>query len=427
MAKRIFGASATQSTEPRRAAPVVESKSVPKKISEPTRPDEVIAKKSKVPIIITVAASVVFLSTASLFFYKNVYDGGYGNTDPVDAAKGYVTAMLARSNDVNDYLPADVRKASMLSSETAWINKQPYRDIENLSVDITDASSGDYRSNVGALEAGFSTVYGKDMTVDDAKVVHMQAHVTGDNYDSNLEFDVVTIKKGFKWYVYTGDTRSLSDVDTVPDLILPETTTEEKVVTSTEAPVPATKPYAEASSDVMSGKLKLNGTDVTLPMQLSSLQSVFKLNDDMIDPTYRMIGKESVLSNLPVVFTDNKYNSLCLTVDVANINDEDTDVALGAVVGMVVYKSPNGGTPDLVLPGNVVIGTSYSDIAALYGSELKPAKISDDYSKVGAIEKVYKMSLGLAGNNIYFGFGGDDKLVAVKWTYTDLNDHISYE
>lgn len=430
MAKRVFGApvSDSQKIEPKKVDTlVVENESAPPKTSDVQPKTQSVKKPSKRIIAIAAAAAIVIIGTASFVFYNKIYDSHYGDSNPSDAAKGYVAAMLNKSNDVNEYLPSDIRKASMLSADTAWINKHPYSDIENINVDITSADEEDGKNLVGTLEAGLANTYSKDVTVDDAKIVHMTAHVTGDNYDGNLKFDVIVIKQGFKWYAYTGDAEALSDICFVPDYVLLEDNPETSTEVSTEAPVPATEPYSEADDDVMAGNFKLNTFDISLPVRYDSIRDILRLKDEVIDESDRLIEKETALENLPVVLADVTYDSSCVTIDVANINTEPIDVKYGYVVGLTVHKSANGVTPNVVLPGNAVIGTSLTEIRILYGSSLKSSSFIDDFAKLGDVSEVYKMSLGLDGNDLYFGFDSNDKLVAVKWIYTDLNDHISYD
>lgn len=432
MPRRVFGTpvSVSQNTVPEKDVAVVESSDAPVKTPELPKEElneegRVKKKVSKVPKITAVIVVAVIILIGSIVFYNKAYDSHYGDTDPVDAAKGYITAMLSH-NDINEHLPADIRDSAMVSAETAWICKFPYCDIENISADIMKTSSDDYKQYINVLEEGFSAVYSKDISIDDAKIVHMTAHVTGDGYDNILKFDVITVKKGFKWYVYTGDTGRLDGVS-----VLPEQVSTDKLDAGTDPdvtePVSFLEPYAGAADDAASGKFKFNGKSVTLPAQYNEVTDLLQLNDELIDDSFRLVSSEVIMSKLPVVLSDETYDSSCVTVDIANINDDAVDVSNGIVVGITVRRSLNGRTPDIALPGNVRIGTAFSDIESLYGSVFEAVSFDEDLAAVSGVSFLYKISLGLEGNDVYFGFDSDDKLTAVKWIYSDLNDHISYE
>ena len=98
---------------------------------------------------------------------------------------------------------------------------------------------------------------------------------------------------------------------------------------------------------------------------------------------------------------------------------------------LYMYKpsSSKAKYPDILLPGNVTIGTSYEDTVKVYGKDVlhKYDGKNDAVNKLGFQDtcSIYTVDLNNDLNHLYLIYDSDGKLTALRWQYTDINNYLN--
>lgn len=431
MARRVYGAPAAN--EPVSEPVIVENNDPKTEQSVPSSPKESIKPRRKLSLMNKIFIGLgltAFVTAASCVFYFKIYDSHYGDTDPIETSRKYIASMLAR-DDVSECLPREIRSSGLLSSETAWISDPVLQNVTIQDINFVSSEASDMQSDVAALEIGFANTYSVNYVIDEAKSIHTIAELSGiysdeNDFNATLEFDVIVIKSGFKWYAYTGDVSSIESVKTVPDF------PENYLISGPEETdyfgVPSVAPYKEALKDLQSGQFIIDHKVYYMPSEYGIMTSLLRLDDAAIAKEDRTISSEVILNNLPVKYVSEKYSSDVLSINIANPYPEDIDVADGVVTMLFMGRSSQKSDtyPSVMLPGNVTIGTSYDDVVSVYGKLKEQNGFFNDFDmmSIGYSVTVYVIPLDAEGNSLYLGFDSDNRLAAIKWIYYDLNGHM---
>jgi hypothetical protein len=449
MAKRVYGAAKPVSDTAATGKEPVASLSAEQKdnVDAVKAPKRNIGKTAAI-----IGSSVAVGAVCILSFWKLAYDGGYGGRSAKTVAVDFAQAVSADSDDMWTYLPRSLRGMQMASSESVWEVDAGKSQIPITLSNLEVSDTKDLSSSASALEDGLKDVYGKSVNIRDAELVSLSTTVSFEvndiEYSKDVNFDIICIKVGLKWYAYTGSNIDANNITLEPNIIPDEwyedsseddtSEIDDSSIDDTEddssgadAPeIPEVNIYDGVTDDVIAGKVTIDGVDYTMPADYSKFSSLFVLNDNAIDDADRVISANNILRYLPVTFVDSSYvqSRPYLMVDIANANGtggEDIDVADGVVTTLHIGKPTNSNIyPSVVLPGNVTLGTSYDDVLRVYGPQLisytgdnegiENLQLSDSVS-------IYQMRLGNDYNWLYLIFGSDNTLSAVRWYYYDLN------
>lgn len=221
MPRRVYGAPSAVNVN---ADPViVESNSVSAEpLAESVKPRWRLSFKHKILICLGLIA---FISIGSCLFYFNAYDSKYGNEDPFELAEDYSVSMILRQDDIYDHLPREVRSVGFMSADTAWIGNSVWQNVQVDSVSVrSDKADIDLSDRIDALGSGLKDIYRVDIDIESAKVIKMTADVIGTylnpgaQFYETFEFEVIVVKVGHKWYVYTGNGSAVENIKLVPDV-----------------------------------------------------------------------------------------------------------------------------------------------------------------------------------------------------------------
>ena len=408
-----------------------------------------VSKKFDIKLIILVIVLSICCVIGCIVFVLKVFDVNKGASMPEDAAKGYIQA-IADGDEVafKRYLPPIVRDEGYVAdtnnlSEIKMLDEKYDIDIGDIVVIIDSANL-----NIDDLEVGFYELYGKDISIKDAVKLSasttMSYKIDDKSYDTDLVFNLVSIKVGFKWYIYTANLVS-DDYDDKPELDEDVSIDESELQTKDEnfeivddkgvieyvSPInkdlkPLSK-YETVRTDLTNGSVNIDGVDYLFPVLYSDMISLYTLVDESIDEDMRLIEPNYILKNLPIEFVNKDYGMTDFHVSIANSTKENIDVSDGIVTTFYIglpksrYSYQIYNYPDVYLPGNITLTSSYKDVVNMYGDLEEYTGNNDSLYMYSDNVKVYYVNLhGNKRNKLYFEFE-KDVLVAVQWYFYDLN------
>ena len=353
-----------------------------------------------VPFVIATVA--VVCACICILFYNFVYDKSNGGGNAGTLALDFVNAATRDSDDIWSYLPKQVRQSGNMSADTSWMRSRELKDTKI----VTTKALGE-QSDLFAQ--GLNSFYHEDVTVKDAQAVTL----TSVFQDTPVTYDVICVKSGLKWYIYTGKPVNIPDVNINP-LVGSD------VVTKTRHEIKAENvtPYDGAFDYLKQGEFTLDGAKYTMPTSYSSLVGEFIFDDDRIKVPDRNLKPGMILKQLPVLFgkcSAEDYDSNSLSMSIGNPYTDDVDITKGIVTTLFIgVLETDLKYPDIRFPGNVMFGTKYDDVVSVYG-ELQQAVLPDDICMESYADMdVYKIDLTDDGNSLYLLFDKNDtKLKAI--------------
>lgn len=361
--------------------------------------------------VVFIPSIAAFLIVTFLVIFVGKMDMGYGAKSPELAAYNFTQLASQQSDEVWDYMPGFVRKSKQGSSAVMWgLDETSYIPLSNVKLKSVQV----IRDSIPSIKQGYDTFYHDSMNIKDAALVSVMADITADDGTvTNITFDIVCVKSGWRWYVYTG-----SDLDFVN---FPQ-----GVIKTARIPVDPTgaielRPYDGALADLKLGKVTIDSNNFRMPVKYKNIRNLFSLDSEMIDEGDRMLSKNMILKFLPVMYDGQPTD--CFIVDIANPGEDTVDLTDGYVTTLQVRRNADEKTVAMILPGNVVFGTSKSDLFTVYG-ELEPYDGQDDDLNSFNYDQSNMYQVRIDDDNeynwIYFVFDSDDKLSAVEWRYYDM-------
>ena len=398
-------------------------------------------KNSKLAIAILI--SVVVVSFVLIIICVNMLisylDIGNGADSPDKAAVGYVESVTDYEA-MKRYLPPEIRNSGYIVdnnglSEIQALNEEygvTFTDIE-ATIDTSDVK-------IDELEKSLNEAYNADIDIDDATKLVVNAVLTYNLNESKREsvvvFNLISIKSGAKWYIYTADLISEDYIPSIKEDDSSDEGLESEIVedNNVDFKVPVNKPQRELDiydgvvDDLREGKISIDDMQYTLPAPYSDMTWLYTLSDDAIDMSMRIIQPNYILKNLPISFVKDDYGMTDFRISIGNASDESIDVADGIVTTLYIgvpkfkYEHQIYDYPSVFLPGNVTLMSSYGDVVSVYGHLDNYTNDNESLYLYSDDAKVYQFNLnGNVHNHIYFQFV-DDKLVAIQYHYYDLNE-----
>lgn len=384
-----------------------------------------------VQMCFAIIAVVAFITAVLVYFVATVR---YDYKNGADTSQELVTDMAQWLNpldyeNMKQYLPRTLRDEGFVSDLDEFAafreNYADYRYQNDSLVIVSD----EVFTDTAQLEQGLLSVYGKTETIKEARLVQVNLRMihgkdTKDFVDVTV--NMIPIKILHKWYIYTGAPVSYKEEPvvflTIPDKA--ESTGEQiadiSYVEKQPEPVPDETDviplnfYDGALSDLLSGKFVMNDTEYVLPDLFSAFSDVFTLDKEALPASQSLtLSPDVILGNLPLHINDDFDGKLY--VSVANLSRESVLIQDASVTTLCISATE----PLVLLPGNVTFGTSFLDVANMYG-DLLPA--TDTQFKGTLSDGVYAIPLENKRNKIYLGFT-DGKLVEVQWFYIDMTDY----
>lgn len=377
---------------------------------------------------IAVLVGTYFVITVSL-------DGHNGAVMPDEAAIGFVNALDDNTDDIMySYVPRQIRGKQYVADTMNISDIKKLNDTYGVVLsNFVIISSNDLNDKISSLKDGLYSVYGKSVNICGAECVRMTADmrylIDGEEQNSDLEFNIICIKVNTKWYVYTGQAISENSTNTVRFI---ETASVNKtvydIVTEYVKPIVKTiKPldfYGNALSDLQSGKVEINGNTYTMPSPYSEMTGLYTIAESYLTDATRVVKQNYILKHLPIEFVDNRYAKTDFDISIGNTTDDIIDVTDGTVTTLYVGLPENiYDYPDVYLPGNVTLGTSYADVVKMYG-RLDRYEPNDNLNRHDDYFNIYQLPLNNKRNIIYFEFDSNEKLIAIQYYYFDLNGAI---
>lgn len=390
-----------------------------------------------------VIAAVIIAAGASVFgvskIVANVFDESNGAASPDEAAVAFVSAIDSPDDsDLYKYIPRGIRDDGFMAdtmniSELKKLDEEHDITLSNVVID----SIMDLSDRTDALESGLYNVYNKSVNISDAKRLFVTSDMAYDldeqNYDTQVSFNLISIRVGSKWYIYTGQLLSedLDREDSNAVNILPmETSSSEPFDIVSTYIKPVVKDvreldfYDDARKDLEAGKLEIDSEEYVMPESYESMTNLFLLAEDMFTEETRKVKSNYILKHLPIEFNKIIYSMTGFDISIGNMTNNDIDVTEGNITTLYIgLPDEIYDYPDVYLPGNITLGSSYDDVVKMYGSldvyeENENLKMHPN----GAV--VYQANLNNKRNHIYFEFSYENKLVAIQYYYFDLNDFL---
>lgn len=417
--------SAQANVSQKQAAPVQASKS-----------EKSFGKGSAVLIALALIMSAAAAVIAVTYNIKDWFDENNGAASADEAAASFVSAIDdSDDNLMYKYVPRDIRNSGFMAdtmniSELKKLDEEHDISLSNIVID----SISDLTDKIKALESGLYSVYNKAVNISGARRVHVTADMSYDledhDYATQVTFDLICIKVRAKWYVYTGQQLSedldSDDSDAVHILQADDRADVPYDIISTyiKPVVKEIKPlsfYSSAKDDLISGKISIDNVEYVMPVSYQSMMNLYSLADDMFTEDTRKIKQNYILKHIPIVFNEAKYSMTGFDVSIGNTSDKEIDISEGIVTTLYIGRPDNiYDYPDVYLPGNVTLGTSYDDIVKMYG-RLDAYGGNDNVIKHAECAIIYQLELNNKRNCVYFEFNYDNELVAIQYYYFDLN------
>lgn len=385
-----------------------------------------------VQMCLAIITVVAFITSVLVYFVATVR---YDYQNGADTSPELVTDMAQWLSpldyeNIKPYLPRILREEGFVpdSDEFAAFREDyaGYRYQQDSLVIVND----EVFTDTAQLEQGLLSVYGKTETIREARLVQVKLRMINGK-DTNDFVDVmvnmIPIKILHKWYIYTGAPVSYQEEPVVFLTVCDkaesagEQVADISYVEKQPEPVPDETDalpldfYEGALSDLLSGKFVMNGTEYALPDLFSAFSGVFTLDKEALPASQSLtLSPDAILGNLPLRITDEAFDGK-LYVSVANLSRESVLIQDASVTTLCISAKD----PVVLLPGNVTFGTSFPDVAKMYG-DLLP--VADTQFKGTLSDGVYAIPLENERNKIYLGFT-DGKLVEVQWFYIDVTDY----
>lgn len=445
MAGRNYNLSMTESSSP----PVISEKKQNKTVSKKTYYDDdlesddfdddldkgILSPKFQLWILVVLAAAAL---TALCVYFVAVFRYDFQNGA---STSGDLVTEVAKSLDdfdyskIERYVPRVIRNAGFISDSDVFAQFREQAKSENYILQNTVIESDEPFDDLASLQSGLFATYGKNVNISAAKLVRVHLSFRdGDGKIVNVIANIIPIKVYHKWYLYTGEVVNYKG-EPVEFLTISSDETgeyethttdisyvEKKDIAETEEVVePAVELdfYEDALSDLLAGKCVINDVEHTMPDDFSSFSDVFVLDENRMQSVKTTILKrDETLGNIPVSFIDEALSKIPVYVTLGNLSSEDIKLQDASITTLYVGIGDN--PLELLLPGNVTFGTSYTDVVKMYGDldETKDAEFRGELA-----ESVYSLSLSNNKHNkIYFGFK-DGKLVEIQWYYIDMTDY----
>lgn len=406
--------------------------------------------KLNIKVVIAACAAIVVCGTCGIFYYRSATDAGFGFKDPEVLALEYTETAFKSHGDIWDYVPKAVRDTNMASFESLWMLVDESQGMnvkmENIKAEKSESISG----MISELEKGYEDFYGKTVKIKDAMKVTLSADISYNtpklkymsntkDYNKSVDFDVICVQIGSKWYVYTGGHIDSDKISIVPENVFaideedlipdPDLDYEGKPEPEEEyiPEIPEVDAYEGAASDLRAGRVTIDGAEFILPIEYSKLESVLKIKADVIKDEDRFIESGKILKNLPAAYVNEEYSAVAPGISIANPYDSAKDLTEGIISTLYLTKpiSTTKKYPEIILPGNITIGTTYDDVISVYGDDVLMTYDgkNDDITKLNYTSdvKIYTVDLNNDYNRLYLMFDVDNKLMAIRWQYIDLN------
>lgn len=371
---------------------------------------------------VIIAGLVSYLIAITVFDFKN----GAASSDSVVTISAKAFANFSYDK-IASYMPAAIRRSGFItdSDEFAEFRTQAVNNGYSFKRLIIDNESN--VSDITSLEKGLYTTYSKNIKISSAKLVRVTVLFSDENaQEVQCKFNIIPIKVGQKWYLYTGSPVTINDamINLFDSMIsASDTVSIEKEITyvpekTDPVSVPETKLdfYKGARADLLSGACMIAGVKHTMPDALSSFNKLFTIGDSY---NKTILKPDETINGVKADFIDTQYDSLSLYVSVANLKDDIQFVNDGSVTTLYIGQDETK-MPDVVLPGGITFGSSYFNFIKMYGKSV-PVK-GDSIYRGTLSDSVYEIPLKNEHNRIYFGFK-NDVLTEIQWHYIDMTDY----
>lgn len=415
-------------------------------------------KKSLHPCFVAMFVVLVFAVLGFIIGHicTRYLDIGNGANAPDEAAIKYVTAIANNDPKQSVYLPPEIRNSGYAADIYGLSSLKAYDEKYDVILSNVEAVIDAQKLEIAPLEDSLEYVYGKRVDISDAKLLTLTADMSyesdGESQVSPLTFNIISIKSNKHWYIYTGNflTEDVTEDESTEASISEDvgediTITDEESVTNEpsyeiieeDSTIGYVEPvikedveidfYDEALSDLKLGKVKIDGVDYVLPEANMHMSGLYELVDASIDANIRQVKPNYILKNLPIKFINEDYGMTEFSISVGNASDDSIDVSEGIVTTLYVglpkseYAYNVYDYPDVYLPGNITLTSTYNDVVSLYG-ELEPYT-GDNKSLYMYSDnvKIYQVNLhDNLHNHLYLEFE-NDVLVAIQWHFYDLN------
>lgn len=417
-----------------------------------------------VSIVLGVLFVIAVLIGGITYLLKNVVDVGNGAKTPEDAAIGYVLSIANNDPNYISYLPCDIRDYGYAADIYGMSDLKLYDEKYDVQLSDVSAVINASKLDIAQLHDNLFTFYGKDIDIDDAKLLSLSATMTyvvdGQTVSSELQFNMISIKSNYKWYVYTGDFPSEANSESSDEAATPsdseatpgdvsiedDVTTDESGVGEEEEgfevigeddvidyvePVVREEVeieiYDGALADLESGVVTINDVEYVFPALYSDMTSLYTLADDAIEDDIRSVAPNYILKNLPIVFANEDYGMTEFNISIANPTEENIDVSEGIVTTFYVgipkseldYNAYD--YPYVYLPGNITLTSTYEEVISVYGELEEYTGDNESLHLYSDTVTVYQVELyENVHNHVYLEFE-NDVLVAIQWHFYDLN------
>lgn len=376
-------------------------------------------------IIVLIWIVLIVLLVTMLLDYLDI---GNGASSPDEAAIGYINS-LTDYDVMKKYVPSEIRDEGYVVDNNGLSELKLLDEKYDISLTNINAKVVSSDLNVSDLEKSLADVYHIQVNVNDATKLTVGAdlkyRLDGSEQTSSVTFNLISIKSGAKWYIYTAD---LASDDHIPRG--EEDTSREQVVTNDSSTI--NKPKRELNiydgvvKDLTSGKIDIDGVQYTFPTPYSKMTGLYTLSDEAIDPSLKTIQPNYILKNLPISFVKDAYGMTEFSVSIGNASDMNIGIEQGLVttfyIGVPKIESSNRvyDYPTIFLPGNITLMSSYDDVIKVYGNLDKYKGGNASLCLYSNDATVYQLNLNNNEHNrIYFQFV-DNKLVAIQYHYYDL-------
>lgn len=392
------------------------------------------ARPRRAGTVLAVLFIVLILAamSAGAWYWVVWRDGWGGTSEPGHAAAGWVGALNSRDDAAFDrYMIPAARKAGYMSDPFDLTSIRRLHDERHMVFGSIEAGEPEYLDGavLEAVRAGMAEYGSGDVSA--AARVDVSAEMSWSDTvwsgDSKpVSFPIVCVERHGKWYVYTG--RLLDEEDaaavsidggesalraaTSPMEFVPEPFTRERR--------PLERPE-DALSRLSAGEAEIEGNKVSIPCGLTDLAPLLSATEEALAME---VAPNGMVDHLPITMADEAYAAAWAYLGVANPGDTPVPVSEGLASRLWIGLPLDGFSayPEVYLPGNVTLGTTYDEAVSVYG-ELEPCDGGDRIESWSADAEVYSVPLGGGVHNkIYLQFV-DEVLSAIGWDYYDFNSY----
>ena len=432
-----------------------------------------------VTVVITLAIVILGLGAVLGIWIIGFDKGLYSNTAQ-NAAILYANAMLSTDDsDLMNCLPPKVRQNGVVAGDNAVSSYRARRDKDGLAiVNIQAGTPTDAMGSIGLINKRITSSYGVDFKIDEALFVPLVLTLSDKNQTNYVELlDVLCIKTGMGWYAcpftvdHTGSTNTVqqaessevsaddasasireSDVAVVEQEASAEDAwhqeKDEPVVITQRMPVqydwPAINAYRGALNDLKAGQFTLDGEYYGMPAAYRSLTDVISFNENVsnVNPATIQIASGQLYRGISVSYSDPSFSQAPVFASFGH-SLPDTKDAIDSFVTTLYIGLPQSDLveyPQILLPGNIHLGSSYQDVVKVYGNidkykldmthledcfedEMYVNYLRDDITRWSDDIDLAVYAIELDNNkfnHVYLEFMGSE-LKAVEWEIFDMN------